>query len=263
MMKDCGEHFSQLAPKYIRSRTTDKEPVLFIQEMLRSVSEITAADLGCGAGRYDSLLLKHSKGRMTLFCCDSNQKMLEHLVRKLGLRKAEGYHAVRTSAAQLPMRDQSLDCLFSFNSVHLFPIRELFREASRLLKQDGYFFIYTRFRSQNERNIWGQRFPLFAEKEKRLYELRELEGILGEYSDLFLGPVQYFRYGRSATLKQLVAKARNFHYSTFCFYAEEEFERSLQRFQQNISAHFNPQKVTWHDENVMLVVRKRRGIAGR
>ena len=257
-MKDIEEHFSRLAPKYTKVRTTDKEPVLFIQEMLQSVPKVTAANLGCGAGRYDYLFLEHFKSRMTLFCVDSNQEMLDHLVKYLGRRRAAGYHAIRTSADRLPIRTQSLDCLFSFNSVHLLPIRDLFREASRVLKNDGYFFIYTRFRSQNERNIWGRWFPLFAEKEKRLYELKEMETLLGDDPYLSLGPIQYFQYKRSSTLRQLVAKARNSHYSTFHFYTEEEFERSLQQFRNNIRAHFKPGRVNWQDENVLLVIRKQR-----
>jgi len=257
-VKDIRDHFSRLAPIYTRVRTTDKEPVLFIQEMLQSVPKISATNLGCGAGRYDYLFLKHFKSRLTLFCVDSNQEMLDQLVKTLGRHRAEGYYPIRASVDRLPLRTQSLDCLFSFNSVHLLPIRDLFREASRVLKNDGYFFIYTRFRSQNERNIWGRWFPLFAEKEKRLYELRELKTLLGDYPYLSLGPIQYFQYDRSSTLRQLVARARNFHYSTFRFYTEEEFEQSLQQFRNNISTQFEPGSVNWQDENVLLVVRRQR-----
>ena len=257
-MRDIGEHFSRLAPKYTKVRTTDMEPVLFIQEALQSVPKITAANLGCGAGRYDYLFLKHFKSRMKLFCIDSNQEMLDHLVKNLGQRRAEGYHPIRTSADRLPIRPQSLECLFSFNSVHLLSLGNLFSEASRVLKKDGYFFIYTRFRSQNEKNIWGRWFPLFADKEKRLYELKEMETILGDYPHLVLGPVRYFQYKRSSTLRQLVTRARSFHYSTFSLFPEEEFERSLQQFRNNIVDHFEPGRVSWRDENVLLVVRKQR-----
>ena len=38
-------------------------------------------------------------------------------------------------------------------------------KAVEVIKKDGLIFIYTRTRSQNACNIWGQYFPFFCEKE--------------------------------------------------------------------------------------------------
>ena len=53
--------------------------------------------------------------------------------------------------------------------------RIFLQEASKTLKDGGYVFVYTRLKSQNARNIWGCFFPKFTEKEKRLYDLSNVE----------------------------------------------------------------------------------------
>ena len=58
-------------------------------------------------------------------------------------------------------------------------------------------------------------------------------------------------------MEWLVTRARNHHYSTFYLYDEKEFEESLKEFQENITRHFkNLDRITWHDENIILVIRK-------
>ncbi len=52
-------HFSRIAHKYRDVRTTDLEPVLLIKKKLQKLTEIIAADVGCGAGRYDIKLFDH------------------------------------------------------------------------------------------------------------------------------------------------------------------------------------------------------------
>ncbi len=49
----------------------------------------------------------------------------------------------------------------------------------------------------------------------------------------------------------------NHHYSTFLLYDEREFEEALKKFTENISRDFkDSDKIIWHDENIMLVIRK-------
>ncbi len=118
-------------------------------------------------------------------------------------------------------------------------------------------FIYTRLRSQNKRNIWGRYFPKFNEKEKRLYELNELEEMLKKIPVLGLESIEYFKYKRITELEWLVTQAKSHHYSTFYLYDEEEFEKALKEFRENIARHFkNLDRITWDDENIILVIRK-------
>jgi SAM-dependent methyltransferase len=149
------------------------------------------------------------------------------------------------------------DYIFVFNAIHHFNLREFLARAARVLKDEGSIFIYTRLRSQNARNIWGRYFPFFLEKEDRLYELDELEGMIETVGSLDIECTERFKYRRSASLSHLADLARSRHYSTFSLYQEDEFEAALQDFRENIEEHFsNPEQIEWDDEYTMLVVKK-------
>jgi len=250
-------HFSKVAHKYEDLRTTDLEPILFIKGKLQNLARIEAADVGCGAGRYDLKLFQYLGDRLRLTCIDSNKEMLGELTRNLREHNIKKFKTIKAPAEYLPLADDSLACVFTFNAIHHFRFLDFLKESCRVLRNDGHMFIYTRLRSQNKRNIWGRYFPKFNEKENRLYELNELKNILSNIPALKLESVEHFRYKRVAELEWFVAQARNHHYSTFFLYNEKEFEEALKEFQQNINHHFkNNNGIIWHDENLMLVVRK-------
>jgi len=56
-VQNMHSHFSRLASSYRQVRTTDVEPIPFIGETLKGLPEVKAADVGCGDGRYDILIL--------------------------------------------------------------------------------------------------------------------------------------------------------------------------------------------------------------
>lgn len=118
-------------------------------------------------------------------------------------------------------------------------------------------FIYTRFRDQNERGIWGQQFPDFAEKEKRLYDEDHLMRTIGRADGLIVRDLTCFSFQRSATLDCLMHRVRNKHYSTFCFYEPDELERAIGGFEANLKKKFGAlDTLEWVDENVMITAEK-------
>lgn len=253
-------HFSRIAYKYEDLRTKDREPILFIKDKLQNLSKIEAADVGSGVGRYDTQLFHYLGDKLWLTCIDYNRKMLDELTKNLREHKIKNFKTIKTSASALPLAANSLDAIVTFNAIHHFMLSNFLGEASRVLKGNGYLFIYTRLRSQNKRNIWGRFFPQFCEKEKRLYELSELKEMLKKIPLLKLESVEYFKYKRMAKLEWLITQATHHHYSTFYLYDEKEFEEALNKFQGNIIHHFkNPDNIIWDDENVMLVIRKNAG----
>jgi SAM-dependent methyltransferase len=252
------EHFSSVAPTYRDLRTTDPEPIAYIARQLRLLSQITAADVGCGAGRYNQLMFQYLGEKLVcLYCLDANRTMLDQVRNYLKHHGTERLQVVRSAARNLPFASGHLDCVFTFNAIHHFDARRFLREAARVLRRRGHLFIYTRFREQNSRNIWGKYFPLFCEKETRLHELNDFERIVGANADLRIAGVALFEYPRSSTLRTLVELARNRHYSTFCLYTESEFRESLTRFENSIRESFeDPENVTWNDENALLIFKK-------
>ncbi len=157
----------------------------------------------------------------------------------------------------MPIKDRSLNCVFTFNAVHHFKINEFLNEAFRVMKDGGYLFIYTRLRSQNLRSVWGKHFPLFNEKEDRLYELNELSEILGTFSNIKIVATECFKFQREDSLENLLEQAKNLHYSTFYLYSDLEFEQCLEVFIENIHRNYSKvNEIKWFDENIMLVIQK-------
>ncbi|UCB52743.1 MAG: class I SAM-dependent methyltransferase [Candidatus Zixiibacteriota bacterium] len=257
-MKRIRSHFSKVAHIYDDLRTTDPEPILLIRKKLEHLSRIEAADVGCGGGRYDVRLFEQLGEKLCLTCIDDSENMLKELAKKLQKHKMTNYKTMRTQARVLPLKDNSLDAVITLNALHHFIVLDFLEEASRVLRDERYLFIYTRLRSQNRESIWGRFFPQFHEKEKRLYELSELKAILKTIPALKLKSTNHFRYKRTAKLKTLINQAKHHHYSTFYLYDQQDFEEALRRFEANVIRHFkDPDNIVWHDENIMLTIRRK------
>ena len=246
------DHFSHVAPSYRQIRQTDAEPILFISERLKDLPHVQAADVGCGAGRYDLLLFRHVKN-LHLTCIDLNESMLQQVSDYLTRHHVSRFETLRANGNEIPLDDQSMDCVLTFNAVHHFDLVGFLENAVRVSKPGGKIFIYTRLRSQNARNVWGRHFPSFTKKETRLYELDELDAAIRAVEGVRLERVEPFHYRRKATVAQLVERVRARHYSTFSLYAEDELNSALERFQASLKRERH-EIVEWVDENTLLVL---------
>lgn len=254
-MDTMYNHFSQLAPSYRDLRKTDVEPIAYISESLKGLPEVNAADIGCGDGRYDLLLFQHIKN-LHLTCIDTNGPMLEHVSDYLTNHSFTQFETFQAGAEDFPLENNSMDCVLTFNAVHHFDFVKFIEKVAQVINPDGKIFIYTRSRSQNAGNIWGQYFPSFAEKETRLYELSEMEGWIQSVDSITIETVKSFKFKRNSTLERLVEKAQGKHYSTFSLYEEQELDEALNAFQDNIKNAFEKtDQIEWFDENVLLVLK--------
>jgi ubiquinone/menaquinone biosynthesis C-methylase UbiE len=255
--EDIHYHFSRIADRYRDLRTTDLEPIAFIARELSGLPCIEAADIGCGAGRYDLLLFEHLGDKLRLACVDANSDMLKALDTHLKGHGIREFRVMNSRAESLPFPNDALDCVFSFNAVHHFSLPHFLKESARILKRGGHLFVYTRLQEQNRRNIWGRYFPDFCRKETRLYRLNTFVQTVMEVPALRARSIEYYTYERIATLEQLVERARSHHYSTFWLYSPEELEEAIAGFRRNIEGHFEDiHRVKWFDENVLFVIRK-------
>jgi len=250
-----SDHFSQVASIYSQVRTIDYELINYITKKLASMSNIAAADIGCGDGRYSIKLIEKLRNRLSLTCVDNNYEMLRQISNILpNFKNLQTKYAF---AEKLPFDDNSLDCIFSFNAIHHFKINKFAKECNRILKNNGLLFIYTRLKDQNESNIWGKFFPDFSKKENRLFDIQSLAKCISNQTSLNLKSSEFFQHKRSSNLQTLVKRAEMKHYSTFSLYSITEFEKSLGKFKQNIYQNFNnPENIQWVDENTMFVFQK-------
>jgi len=250
------EHFSKIASKYRRLRTTDLEHILHIKNQINGKLRIDMADIGCGDGRYSLELLRCLGDKCYIHCIDYNEDMLRYLKDYLTEQNTMNFCVRPGDANKLPLENDSMDCIVTFNAIHHFDIQKFLEESLRALKDEGHLFIYTRLRNQNSRTIWGKYFPLFTNIEKRLYELDELKHHIQE-ADMKIHSTKIFGYNRISSLSKLLDRAWNNHYSTFTLYSRDSFEESLQVFQQNIRNNFdNLEEIKWQDENILLEIRK-------
>lgn len=233
------------------------EPVAFVGKTLNGLPKVKGADIACGAGRYDLLLFKYLKylKNLHLTCIDINESMLEQASNYL---RYNGITNFKTSKAVngIPLEDNSMNCVFSFNAIHHFDFVKFINKTGRAIKNNGRIFIYTRSRSQNSRNIWGRHFPLFAEKETRLHELNDMKQWVQSHNSLDLEMVKPFKYQRKSSFERLVEKVKAKHYSTFSFYEDAELEEALKGFKKNINEQYqDTSQIEWFDENILLVLK--------
>jgi len=250
-----SDHFSQIASFYSQYRTFDHEAINYITKKLAPMSNIAAADIGCGDGRYSLKLIEKLRNRLSLTCVDNNYEMLQQISKISS--NFQNLQTKQAFAEKLPFDDNSLDCIFSFNAIHHFKINEFAKECNRILKNNGLLFIYTRLKDQNESNIWSKFFPDFSKKENRLFDIQSLTKSISNQTSLNLKSSEFFEHKRSSNLQTLVKRAEMKHYSTFSLYSILEFEKSLGKFKQNIYQNFNnPENIQWVDENTMFVFQK-------
>lgn len=247
------EHFSRVSDVYNEVRTTNPDPVFYIKERLRICDRIVGAEVGAGGGRYSSLLLQEIPS-LHLTCFDLNESMLEQAGQFLQAEGVSNFELAQAESADLPLEENSLDCLMTFNAVHHFDLIPFLAETGRVLRDGGRLFVYTRLQTQNEINIWGKYFPEFSQMETRLYTLDQLEASVRSVPALELDSFQLFRYERSASVERLLDQAIAGHYSTFSLYDKEHFDRALLQFEENLRRAFPDEtEITWTDENIMLV----------
>ncbi|MFQ5781293.1 MAG: class I SAM-dependent methyltransferase, partial [Nitrospiria bacterium] len=116
---DMDRHFSQVAEGYREIRTTDPEPIVFIGETLGDLNHVKAADVGCGAGRYDLLLFQHLNN-LQLTCIDLNETMLNQASDYLKNHGITNINTIRAGADEIPLENHSMDAIFTFNAIHHF-----------------------------------------------------------------------------------------------------------------------------------------------
>jgi len=256
---DSNWHFGRIAHNYRNVRVTDTEPIDYIVSRLSGkLSEISILDVGCGTGRYTEQLIERLQSRITLLCVDLSREMLNRCQEalQLNIEMIDRAFSVAT-ASLLPCKGSIADLVLAFNAIHHFDIRTFLAEASRVLKIGGILAIYTRTPEQNRQTIWGRYFPNFAKKESRLHSLDKWEKMISASPLLSLEEIRFFNFRRHISSQKLRELALTHHYSTFSFYARQEFYEALKVFEQRIERKFaNFAKIPHVSPNVLLLLKR-------
>ncbi len=254
------KHFAQIAPVYRHVRTLDPETIFAIRDILQKHKKLKKtlkiADIGAGTGRYTELLIKVLKpGKVITILLDASFEMLSIAQSYLG-RNYKVYF-INSLAESLPFKDETFDVLFVFNAIHHFDFKKFICESGRILKPNGFLFIYTRTQEQNRNSIWGRFFPSFADKEYRLFWKNDLIKRFKRLKNFEIISYIEFEYPRISTIDELLNKVFAKHYSTFYLYDDDEYLRAVEIFKDRLFEHYGKSKqITYADENTLITLRK-------
>ena len=265
-MKDLhgfSDHFDRIASKYAEVRDTDPHVVeTIIAAFPHPDRPVHVMDIGCGTGRYTTIIIREYPGDLRLLCCDFSRTMLAECNKRLaGEFPGTAVYCCCGSADDLPLNGQSLDAIVTFNAVHHFDLDQFVSGTSRVLRPGGLLSIYTRTPEQNARTIWGQHFPGFTEHETRLYAVDRLQGAIDSTPGLCVEGITEFRNKRAESIESLLHRAYNFHYSTFVLYPKHEFSEAVAAFSDRIS-HLSEDGMIHHTAENTLVLARRTKTAG-
>jgi len=207
-------------------------------EVLRRVGDLAGAgelvvDVATGTGLFSVPLAQAGHQVLGL---DDNPHMLR-VAQKKALRLGAPFRGLQSKAERLPLPENSISVMLSTNAIHHFHLRRHFREVQRVLKPGGHYVIFTRFKKQNQRSIWGQLFPGFAKKETRLFTPEDFERMDAEFEQLTLEHSDELSFIKHFDPQIILNTAVQRKYSTFAMYSEPEFQKALDVFRQRIAGY--------------------------
>jgi len=250
-------HFARVAAVYDFVRNTDPDVVEeIVAHLPHRTDRLEIADVGCGTGRYSSVVAAHLNGNLRMWCCDFSLAMLQECRKRMDENyPGRPFRYSRVSANCMPFANDALDAVVSFNAVHHFDLERFVGESARSLRPGGLLAVYTRTPWQNSRTIWGQHFPGFNQYEGRLYPRERMERAIRNVPSLQLENIREFMHHRTEPTESLLDRARNFHYSTFSLYPPEEFTRALAEFALRVHSIGNG-KIEHSAENTLILARR-------
>ena len=108
---------------------------------MKNLYGVKAADVGCGAGRYD-LLLFQNLNKLHLTCIDINESMLQEASNYLKSSGFSNFQTIKANANEIPLEKNSLNCIFTFNAIHHFDFVKFLEKSSEVIIEGGKIFIY-------------------------------------------------------------------------------------------------------------------------
>jgi SAM-dependent methyltransferase len=232
-----------------------------LKRLARSGSRIVILDVGSGTGRYLESVLAESGLEATRRCCavryDAVREMLGGTSLFEGL-PSRSIKSVVGLAECLPFAASSIDAVLAFNAIHHFGATGFLAEAGRVLRPEGRVIIYTRTPEQNRCTVWGIFFPRFADKEDRLFTVRELTAVVDQTGAFGKVELRAIPWRVETDLRRLIEQARSGAYSTFEFYSRSEFENVVETFERRVLDHFeDPSKIVVQNDHLLAVATRR------
>lgn len=235
-------YFDLIANRYDTVRGQEILP-----DLLKTVEAVAQkgdwiVDVATGTGLFSVPLADHG---FNVIAIDANTRMLSCALAK-ATKRGFNYKAILGKAERLPLPAHSASAIISTNAIHHFNLRDHFRQVQRVLKPGGRYVIFTRFKEQNQRSLWGQLFPDFAVKESRLLSPEDFYRLDREFELLKLEEIEELSFQKPFSPDQMWQAAIQRKYSTFAMYTEKEYKKALAQFKQGLK--------TWKEKHYLAEI---------
>jgi demethylmenaquinone methyltransferase/2-methoxy-6-polyprenyl-1,4-benzoquinol methylase len=241
--------------------TAVREIARIIGRLPKSDPRTVILDVGSGTGRYLESVLAESALEMTHRCCAVRYDALREMLGGTCASSGLPYRSVKSVvglAESLPFAADAVDAVLVFNAIHHFDATPFMTEVGRVLRPDGKVIVYTRTPEQNRCTIWGKFFPLFADKEDRLFTAAALTAAVDQTGAFGSVELRVIPWRAEANLSRLIKQARYGAYSTFEFYSRREFEDAVATFERRVREQFeDPSRIVVQNDHLLAVATRR------
>ena len=214
-------------------------------------------DIACGTGRISTNVCRSLDLRLILV--DKNIRMLNVAMKKINMQYKKNklinmdiYDFLENNGKKDNVKINDINIFTCFNAIHWIGLG-LFKKLEEKMSPGSLFVILTRTKQQNKESFFGLNFPKFADKETRLFSLNQL---LDEFKKCNLSVVdtKFLKYQISQKKSKLLEQATKKSYSTFQLYSNEEYEKAMRIFKDNLSSKPEILKVNYN--NLLILGRK-------
>ena len=214
-------------------------------------------DIACGTGRISTNVCRSLDLRLILV--DKNIRMLNVAMKKINMQYKKNklinmdiYDFLENNGKKDNVKINDINIFTCFNAIHWIGLG-LFKKLEEKMSPGSLFIILTRTKKQNKESFFGLNFPKFADKETRLFSLNQL---LDEFKKCNLSVVdtKFLKYQISQKKSKLLEQATKKSYSTFQLYSNEEYEKAMRIFKDNLSSKPEILKVNYN--NLLILGRK-------
>ena len=164
-----GSLFDMKSEKYVEYRPMF--PQAAVDLIFSLVSAPVIADIGSGTGRLSGRCLSRAK---ELYAVEPNAQMRR--IAETQLSEYSNYHSVAAFAQQTSLSERSVDIITVASAYHWFDNEATRQEFRRILKKDGYVFLFWDIYTGN---IFDSEKEIIDQKYRQLYN-RPTSGITRE-----------------------------------------------------------------------------------
>ncbi len=257
MVFESNVHFDEVANHYERLRED-----VYLTDIMDIMKKYTTKndllmDIASGTGRISTNVCRSLNLRLILV--DKNIHMLNVAMKKINMQSEMDklinmniYDFLKDDGKTDNVKINDINIFTCFNAIHWMGL-ELFKKLEEKMSPGSLFVILTRTKKQNKESFFGLNFPKFADKETRLFSLDQL---LDEFKRCNLSVIdtKFLKYQILQKKSKLLEQAKRKSYSTFSLYSNEEYEKAMRIFKDNISS--KPDILNVQYENLLIIGKK-------